>query len=398
MRPAVPRVLFFGHCIGIRPVPIIAPSNREVIGTVSDQGRYLLWPKANDVTLVWAVVLFVGLLVCAFLIEIYRRRRERTRRLRAAWEAARKVADQKELSQREWALLDKVLHRHAAHSPFKAVTLRNEFDRCVEREIAGLPQEDPAVLDRYGTLLRDIRIRLGLDYIPFGQRIHTTRELYTQQVLWASLAGVDSPEWHRMRVTAVDEAHFRLAVGSDRPRPPFQAGGSLRFRMWREEDARYTFSARIERVEEDPPTWVMRHAWELKRTQSRAHFRIRHEQAANVGILNAPVNGDTSAIDRRKTVTRLRGRFTSLSGGGFAVLLFQPVPKQVLLRTTLELDPETTPIEVTARLVATAPLSSGQYLVRAAFIEMSDTEREAITRHIFRRQQQHGLAEAAGME
>lgn len=338
--------------------------------------------------LLWLAAAVLGLLVLAVCLELLRRRRERGKRMEAEWRAVRKIAKEKELTEEERKLLMGVLRRQAPQAPLRAVTIRQQFDACVDKEmVETVAQADARVVEKRGVQLRNLRTRLGLDYIPLGQRINSTRELYHGQVMWVARKEDAASEWRRMVVAWVDEAHFHLTLQEAGKAPGFKAGDELRCRMWREEDARYAFKVRVLRLEDQPPTWVFRHALRLERMQSRAHFRIRYEEAVNVGVLNAPRDGDMSDVDQRKVVTRLRGRTTSLSGGGLAVVVPQPVPKEVLLRLSLALDPEAEAIQVTVRPVATAPLSSGRHLVRGAFVGISDETRETITHFVFRMQQ-----------
>ncbi len=131
---------------------------------------------------------------------------------------------------------------------------------------------------------------------------------------------------------------------------------------------------------------AFRHAVSLNRMQSREYYRIGFEQSASVGILNASVDGSDDDVRLRPVVTRTRGRFTNLSAGGFAILIPQPVPRQVLLRVTLQFD-GFEPFDVEARIVSVLSLPGGQYLVRASYVGISEDVRDRITRFIFRRQQ-----------
>lgn len=340
-------------------------------------------------TLVWlSAFIMLGLLLGAIALEAWRRRRERRRQHEAEWRTVEEIAREKELSPAELDLLKKVIAGHAPKSPLRAVTVRQQFDKCVEDEMESLAAgPDIAALESRGQMLRDIRVRLGLDYIPYGQRIHSTRELYHSQAIWVADKSEPSVKWRRMAVGSIDEALFHLTPQEAGPFPHFRPGDMIECRMWREDDARYSFSAPLVRVGDDPPEWSLRHTNALQRTQSRAHFRVRYEQNAAIGIVNAPVDGDMSDVEERPIVTRLRGRLTSLSGGGLAVIVDQPVPRQVLLRITLDLDVETGPVDTTARIVTTAPVSGGRYLIRAAFAGISDETRDRITHFVFHKQQ-----------
>ena len=111
-------------------------------------------------------------------------------------------------------------------------------------------------------------------------------------------------------------------------------------------------------------------------------------------VLNAPVDDDMSDVDRREAVTRLRGRVTSLSGGGLAIVVQQPIPKHVLLRITLDLVPEPGSLRLTARPVGSSTLSAGKHLVRCAFAGISDEVREDVSQYVFHRQGPIQAAEA----
>jgi hypothetical protein len=265
--------------------------------------------------------------------------------------------------------------------------VRQEFDACVKQDLEALERRgESRLLEARGVLLHDIRVRLGLDYIPFGRRITSTRELYHAQTLWmASAPSASADGWHRMSVSSVDEAHFYVRAEGGTP-PKLAADQEAYFRMWREEDGRYIFKARLVRIETGPTIFMFRHARELERTQSRAHFRVRYDHTGNIGVLNAPVDGELSGHASRLPIMRLRGRFTSLSGGGMGVVLPQPLPRQVLLRGELDLEPGTEPVTVIARPIVVQPTSGGEYLVRAEFVEMEDETRDRITHYAFERQ------------
>ncbi|MBI2433096.1 MAG: PilZ domain-containing protein [Candidatus Hydrogenedentes bacterium] len=351
------------------------------------------WPQADTLTEIIAVGIVVFLVAIALGLEWFRRRRDRKLRLDAEWRVARQIAEERELSGPEWKLLEGAIRRYQSESPHRAVTMRQYFDQIVDRDLEAVEQlRDPAVLEQRGVLLRDIRNRLGLAYIPLGQRIKSTRELYLDQVMWAG-QDKDTSEWHRMKITNIDEAHFHAAPTGAQRTPPFKPGDTIIFRLWREEDARYEFQARLLRIEAEPHTYIFRHTRDLTRLQAREHFRVSFDQPVNVGIVNAPLNGDMHDVEKRQIVTRLRGRVTSLSAGGLAVLVQQPVPRQVLLRIPLDLDNGKPPLELTARLVDTHSLAGGQFLLRGAFVNLGEDDEEQITHFVFRKQQHHVAVE-----
>jgi c-di-GMP-binding flagellar brake protein YcgR len=277
--------------------------------------------------------------------------------------------------------------RFAPTRPLEVVTTRRVFDQCVHQCMEALQDRtDLPELEREGVLLRDLRRQLGLDYVPVGQRIYSTRELYVGQQVWVGEPQDVTPKWYQMRISGVDEAFFHVAPSESAP-PPFKAGDEIRFRMWREEDARYVFTARIVRTEDRPFSFVLQHCEDLKRVQARAFYRVRHDQATDLSLLALPRGGSIpDHLDRLQSTGKVRGRVTSISGGGCAVVVLEALPPNVLLHFELEL-PEEPLLKLHARIVDTIPLSGGRFLVRCAFVGIGDEERDTITRHVFRKQQ-----------
>lgn len=353
------------------------------------------WPRADASTMLLVFLFVFGLLFLAIFLEWLRRRRERAVHLRAEWTAARQIAQERELTTTEWRLLESLIRRHHPSGPHKAVTIRQVFDSVVDADLAEAKQAGEAALfEQRGIILRDIRNRLGLTYIPIGQRIQSTRELYLNQVLWAGIDKEDA-EWFRMHVCSVDEAHFQVTANGAHRAPPFKPGQQLIFRMWREEDARYEFRAILDRIEASPTAFVFQHSQDLRRMQAREHFRLSYDQRVNLGVVSAPLDGNLQGIEMRPVVARLRGRVTSLSAGGLAVLVQQPVPRHVLLRLDLPLvEPDLPSVEVMVRLIEAIPLSGGQYLLRGEFTGLNEIDQETITHFIFRKQQHSMPTEA----
>ncbi len=350
---------------------------------MAELGIFLAVPTITH--LMWAGAAVIGLFGLAVVLDVFRRRREDRMRVEADWERVREIADEKGLSDDARRELFDLIRRFAPKTPLQVLTVRREFDRCVDEDLASRAA-NTADYEARGAFLRDIRAHLGLDHVPYGQRIFSTRELQRGQPVWIAHGTGGALRWHRMKVAGVDEAQFRLTphAGHDVPVPAPDT--MLQCRVWRDEDARYRFSARFLRRESDPPEWVFEHATELIRLQSRAHYRIRIHQVEDIAVLNAPVDGDYSDLDKREAVTRFRGQITSLSGGGFAAVLPQPVPKQVLLRTKIRLGPGVDPVLVTARIVETTPISADRHLVRAAFVGLPEDDQERITHYVMQHQ------------
>jgi hypothetical protein len=304
------------------------------------------------------------------------------------------IIRERNFSEEEIKILLNLVKRRASLHALRAITTRHDYDRCVDEEMAALEKKnDPKEFERIDLLLRDIRGILGLDYVPFGQRIHPTREIHPGQSVTVAKANEATLKWIRITIDEGDEAYYTFSPRAKKGDsvPSIRAGDELRCRMWRDDDARYVFATEIISTESDPRSWRAKHTHDFKRVQARSHFRIRHDQTTTVSILNGPVDGNMENASGRHTVTKMRGRITSLSAGGCALVMQQPVSKQVLLRISLELSAEE-PLPLEARIVATSTISGGCHLVRATFVGLDDTWCDRVAKYALHRQQ-HALGE-----
>jgi c-di-GMP-binding flagellar brake protein YcgR len=352
-------------------------------------------PRATLSQLLWGVGLFVGLIIIAFSVERYRQRK-RVRQQRAAeWDTVESIIRDKELTPEEQQALRTLIRKQSPQEPLRVVTVRQYFDECVERMMASLSRSrDRRPYAEMGLLLRDVRVALALDYVPFGQRIQSTRELSSGQLISLALASDTTPRWHAGRVEALDEAYLHIALDDMDARSlnEIQRGTEVRARLWREDDARYAFTLECAGMRDEPPAYIFFHSAHLDRLQARSDYRIRHEQTTSLGVISKPQEEqDVSKLAERPLVTKLRGRITNLSAGGCALVVQQSIPGQVLLRIVIELD-DWEPFDVFARVVSASPISGGRSFVRTSFLGIDDETRDKIARYIMRRQQH--LAEA----
>jgi PilZ domain len=357
--------------------------------------RILQFPVPSREYLAVAAAILLGFIILAILIEFFRQRRQRTARTSAAWHTIDEILDEKQVSQAERHLLARIIRKHSPDDPLRPITVRQQFDHCVEAHMNGL--KAPVTNERFaqaGAQLRDIREALALDYVPVGQRICSTRELHEGQSLWLALASDTKPRWFQGNVASLDEASVRVTLHEDERKPEFRIGNEVRCRLWREDDARYMLNVRYVAYDPDSETYTISHTSNMRRLQARAHYRVRHEQGTPVAVLNRPVDDNFKKIHERQPITKSRGRITNLSAGGCALVLRQSVPLQVLLRITLEME-DTAPIEVIVAIVGTSPISGGRYLVRGRFVAIDEETRDEIARYIVHRQQPVGKAEAA---
>ena len=345
------------------------------------------YPTGN--TVLTTILVGLAFLLLAVLIELLRRGRERRRQLDWEWRAVAQLVQERGFSEEERAFLRVFLQNHAPKSPHHAVTEQHRFNQCVDADMQAISLlGDQKALEERGSLLRDIRCRLGLDQVPLGLRIQGTRELFRGQPIFVQLEDGEDKMWTRAVVVKVTEAVFHLASHTSNTFPRVKKGARIRCRMWREEDARYLFTVTLIRAEADPETWVIQHTTQLERKQSRAHFRIHYEQDANVEVFNASRDSEGQQVDTNERITQFQAHITSLSGGGIAMITPQAVPRQVVLRLTLTLGPDEEMWEtVMGVVVGSQELPREKWLLRIAFTGIDEEMRERISQYVFRQQQ-----------
>lgn len=357
------------------------------------------WPIPSPTTLKIIGAVFAALIAAAVLLTSSRRRKVERLRINAEWRTAEDIFEDRKLSENEIRTVKMLVKRYGKRAPLRSVTTRQGFDACVDAAMKQLENKGQThAFDEMGVALRDIRLSLALDHVPLGQQIHSTREIHPGQSIGLAADEGAAQHWVSCNVSIVDEAYFYISPreGGGSALPQVKPGDTVRCRLWRDEDARYLFSTRVAGSETSPPMLRLNHTTDLNRMQARAHFRVRHNQAVDIGVLNASVDGRTDDAHKRSVVTRLRARVTSLSAGGCAIVVEQPVTKQVLLRIPLDLA-EQGKMEVEARIVSSGSISGGRYLLRGAFIGLSDEQRDKVAKYTLHRQQ-HKITPVEALE
>ncbi len=336
-----------------------------------------------------AALAFLSLIVLAVVLDILRRRRQGRIRLEQAWQKAEALAYEKGFSEQDWNLLRDVIAAWAPKSPLETVSNRLAFDECVDAELAEL--EAAGDFDEYecvGVELRKFRAMLGLDFVPFGQPISSTRELNTGQSLWISARAQGEKKWFRTRVTQVDEAHFYAIPWPGHPKvsSPPEPGTRVQCAMWRADDARYRFSTELMRYESETSTWVFHHTDDLERIQSREYYRIHLEQSTTVEVIDRQGIKDIDSLPQTPPVNRIVGKIVNLSGGGCAIVVDESVPAGAYIRIKLKM-PGETPVKLYARVVDISPLMHDRRLLRTCFVGIDDDTRDCIAQYVLYRQQ-----------
>lgn len=359
---------------------------------MTDPQQLYEFPHPSNTTLLVVAFALLGLLAVAVFLEVRRRRALRLQRIDREWRNVENIAEERGLDQDQVGRLRAMIEEFASDEPLRVVTLRKEFDQCVAKAMNALwKREDREHFESEGRALRHIRERLGLDHVPLAQQITSTRNLAHDQAVLIGVPADGRREWHPAHVGTVDEAFFDVSPESSGKHPALQPGDTVRFRLNRPSDARYSFATELAKAEDSPLCWVFHHTDNVERYQSREYYRVTFEQKTSVEVLEASATAQANA---RAPVTKLSAQFRDLSGSGCALILNQDLPKQVLLRVEVRL-PETGSITLTGRIVRTEAVSSGNYIIRAMFVDMDDETRDAILRYVMSRQQAHEAAHAS---
>jgi len=306
--------------------------------------------------------------------------------------AERKLVDEisaeKQLDADEKKALWGLIEKYFPQTPLAVVKDRSIFDQAVQQEIQVVEaKKDDRLLRQAGLVLRSVREKLDFQYVPMGQPISSTRELYEGQIVW--LGKEEEPShWCECAVSAVDEAFLHITLIGERAGQglPFRPGQNLRCRLWREDDARYIFSLRLASCSGDPVTCTLRHTSDFNRMQAREYYRIHYTQDTLLNILHSREAADAEVQQEPRIVAKWPAHFVSLSAGGFAVVAQKPLPPDVLLKIVVEL-PGEQPFEVQACTVGGETLPGERHLIRARFTDITEEKRDLIARYVSLRQQ-----------
>jgi len=329
----------------------------------------------------------LALIALAVLLEYQRRRRARRAQILAERKLVGEIAAEKKFTPEEKTALFDLINKYFPQAPLAVVKDRAVFDKAVDEEIQAVEaKNDERLLRKAGLVLRSVREKLDFQYVPMGQRIWSTRELYEGQIVW--LGKEEEPvRWHEGAVSAVDEAflHVTLIDNLAGQGLLFEAGEKIRCRLWREDDARYIFAAVLASCTGQPPTCTLRHSSEVNRMQAREYYRVHYTHDAQLKLLNseAPEPGPPEEVH---IVAQWPAHFTSLSAGGFAVVGRKPLPAGVRVRIEIDLPGEET-FEAQASTVGGETLPGDRHLIRAKFTDISEEKRDLIAHYVSLRQQ-----------
>jgi hypothetical protein len=352
----------------------------------------------------WCLVI-IGLVVLAVALsfEIIRAQIARTRRVDDLWRDFEEVAIERGLSAAELNVCREMAGETVPERPLRLLTSKDVFDECAGRRMTGLRSSGATneELESASDALGDIRKRLGLTFVPFGRRLHSTRGLQPEQKL--TIEPKKGPSGTRFVAAVLDVTDLGILISppeSGAGQVTLEPGQEVAVAFWRGDDARYTFRTKVHESLHSPKlAAVLGHADKLERTQARTFYRVRVSIPTTVAEL---ASKDPEELERASDVRslpssrKIAGTISSLSGGGVSMVLKSRVNVDDLLRVDINLARAYADIEETApddvagaeslaaacRVVSVSALPGPRYLVRASFALINETERDKIVRFV----------------
>jgi len=352
----------------------------------------------------WCLVI-IGLIVLAVALsfEIIRAQVARSRRLDDLWRDFEEAAIERGLSAAELNVCREMARETVPDRPLRLLTSKDVFDECAGRRMTGLRSSGATneELETASEALGDIRKRLGLTFVPFGRRLHSTRGLQPEQKLTIELK--KGPSGTRFVAAVLDVTDLGILISppeSGAGQVTLEPGQEVAVAFWRGDDARYTFRTQVRESLHSPKlAVVLGHADKLDRTQARTFYRVRVSIPTTVAELALK---DPEELERASDVRvlpssrQIAGTISSLSGGGVSMVLKSRVNVDDLLRVEINLArayadiEEAAPDDVTGtdslaaacKAVSVSALPGPRYLVRASFALINETERDKIVRFV----------------
>ncbi len=329
----------------------------------------------------------------SFIIGILKKRKEEQKRILRDWEKIHSILTDKGFDEKEIEILEELIHQYEPRNPLGVVTSRPHFNRCLKKYITDIRKRlNFEELDERGKAIKEIIIRLGHDYTPYGQRIYSTVDLYPNQPVWIYPKDKPSALGRKGAVIDINGAFFRVAPFTEQDRLPANVGDYFLFKIWREEDGRYQFLSKLQKIESDPEVYVFDHTFSLERFQSRAYFRARLDKPIEVDVIRTEGNYDLNQINIEEVPYHIqfstRARIVNMSAGGIALLMEKDIDERLFLRILLNPEDEKKPeyIPLCVRTVDKTNVSGGRYMYRGTFIGVTDENRDRIAKYVFRQQ------------
>lgn len=352
--------------------------------------------QLSRVLIALAVILFALSLV----IELLRRRAVVQSNTASSKREFEVLAARKGLTRQEIRVMYELAKRSRISSPFPLAASALRFDEAVHSELERLRRtadEGDSVAQVYGA----IRNKLGLNDVPLGHALPSSRFLSVGQAFVVGTADAGGEPGYSSEVVALDDMGITVSwpARGDK-KVDVRLEERLRVAFWRSNDARYFFDTEVKStLPEMEPRLVLRHTRDITRIQSRKFFRIEvsipivlHYVPGEHADSETTVDMPVGAMSRTR---RFSARLTTLSGGGMSMVCDQNIPVDSVLRSHIPLEGVGTPAPVACQVIsASMSRRAGKYVLRGQFVAIDEEDRDRLFRYVSLKQQEY-IAETA---
>lgn len=215
------------------------------------------------------LILFIILIIIAVMVisSISKRLREKYKHLEFE-----KFSKEKELTESQYKILWEYSTK-LGRDPFLALEFKSPFEKVIDLYISENPNFDEE-------LIKDMRKKLGFDYLPYFVPLTTTKdiELFQGGVL-------KTANGRSINVTLYDkDEQFMYWVVVDSP-VTLSSGETVKINFVRKSDAVYMVESQVFDVLRDDGKYILKlpHTFELTRIQRREYPRVECDLDVSIG-------------------------------------------------------------------------------------------------------------------
>lgn len=217
--------------------------------------------------LLFIILIVVGVLVYSSLSRKHREKYKYTEFV--------KFAKEKELSESEYKILwDYSLKLD--RDPFLSLEFKSPFEKVVDLYIKENPQFDE-------NLIKDMRKKLGFDYLPYFVPITTTKDIDLFQEGTLKISGMARA--YRVALYDKDELYMYWVIIDSSGGANLSKNDEIKINFVRKSDAAYVVEAKVDDVFSENGRIIVKvpHTFEFTRIQRREYPRVECDIDAIVG-------------------------------------------------------------------------------------------------------------------
>ncbi|MEJ5172919.1 MAG: PilZ domain-containing protein [Hydrogenothermaceae bacterium] len=237
------------------------------------KGYQIAMEKLSQIDLgaIILLIILIILLIVAILATNYFSKRFKEKYKYIEFE---KFSKEKELSEKQYKILwDYSLK--LGRDPFLAIEFKSPFEKVIDLYIKENPDFDEE-------LIKDMRKKLGFDYVPYFVPITTTKDI---DLFQGGILRVGENRIIRVALYDKDERYMYWVVTDEITMLPANPGDIVKINFVRKGDAAYIIEVPIEEVLNESGKLIIKahHTFELIRVQRREYPRVETDLDCIVG-------------------------------------------------------------------------------------------------------------------